>query len=264
MMLVNGDSDNIRLLRSKANRIFSYLYSPITWERTMTLIEEEASLLREKNLQLSFQLESMRYLLDDNSRLEQLLSFKRESNLNIYPARVINMGASPHLSSSLSIDIGSESGVSINDPIITPNGIIGKTVIVGKNESIVQLINDVTFRLSVRIKPSLSNHRNMPVEPDGLIRTLKRNVTSLISCTIDSFLPTITVFPIIPLGVIIGSLIETPDSLPISIDNEDDKCGEAPILITRAGYIFKLLSRLKLSNCSKRLLSSRRYLIDSN
>jgi rod shape-determining protein MreC len=64
------------------------------------------------------------------------------------------MGASPHLSSSLSIDIGSESGVSINDPIITPNGIIGKTVIVGKNESIVQLINDVTFRLSVRIKPS--------------------------------------------------------------------------------------------------------------
>ena len=48
MMLVNGNSDNIRLLRSKANRIFAYLYSPITWVRTMTLIEEEALLLREK------------------------------------------------------------------------------------------------------------------------------------------------------------------------------------------------------------------------
>jgi len=176
MMLVNGDSDNIRLLRSKANRIFSYLYSPITWVRTMTLIEEEASLLREKNLQLSFQLESMRYLLDDNSRLEQLLSFKRESNLNIYPARVINMGASPHLSSSLSIDIGSESGVSINDPIITPNGIIGKTVIVGKNESIVQLINDVTFRLSVRIKPSGSTGILQWLDKDlFLIKEVQKN-----------------------------------------------------------------------------------------
>lgn len=70
MMLANGDSDNIRLLRSKANRFFTYIYSPITWVRTMTLIEEEASLLREKNLQLSFQLESMRHLLDENSRLK--------------------------------------------------------------------------------------------------------------------------------------------------------------------------------------------------
>ena len=154
IMLVNGNSDNIRFLRSKANRIFTYLYSPITWVRTMALIEEEASLLREKNLQLSFQLESMKHLLDENNQLKQLLNFKRESRLNIYPARVINMGASPHLSSSLSIDIGSESGVSVNDPIMTPNGIIGKTVIVSENESIIQLINDVTFRLSVRIKPS--------------------------------------------------------------------------------------------------------------
>ena len=167
LMLVNSETDNIRLLRSKANRIFAYIYSPISWIRTMTLIEEEASLLREKNLQLSFQLESMRYLFDENIRLKELLNFKRESNLKIFPARVINMGASPHLSSSLSIDIGSESEVSINDPIMTPNGIIGKTVIVGRNKSIVQLINDVTFRLSVRIKPSGST---------GILRWLDKDL----------------------------------------------------------------------------------------
>jgi Cell shape-determining protein len=92
----------------------------------MSLIEEEASLLREKNLQLSFQLESMKHLFDENIRLKQLLNFKRESKLNIYPARVSNMGASPHLSSSLSIDIGSNLGVSINDPVMTPSGIMGK------------------------------------------------------------------------------------------------------------------------------------------
>jgi len=167
LMLVNSETDNIRLLRSKANRIFAYIYSPISWIRTMTLIEEEASLLREKNLQLSFQLESMRYLFDENIRLKELLNFKRESNLKIFPARVINMGASPHLSSSISIDIGSESEVSINDPIMTPNGIIGKTVIVGRNKSIVQLINDATFRLSVRIKPSGST---------GILRWLDKDL----------------------------------------------------------------------------------------
>ena len=74
--------------------------------------------------------------------------------MTILPARVINMSASPYLSSSLSIDVGLDSGVEENDPVITPKGIIGKTTIVGDNASIVQMINDVNFRLSVRIKPS--------------------------------------------------------------------------------------------------------------
>ena len=154
LMLSNGESDNVRLLRSKANRFFTILYSPITWIRSMALIEEEAALLRSKNLQLSFQVESMRYLLEENNRLKELLDFQRESKMTILPARVINMSASPYLSSSLSIDVGLESGVEENDPVITPKGIIGKTTIVGDNATIVQLINDVNFRLSVRIKPS--------------------------------------------------------------------------------------------------------------
>ena len=154
LMLSNGESDNVRLLRSKANRFFTILYSPITWIRSMALIEEEAALLREKNLQLSFQVESMRYLLEENNRLEELLDFQRESKMTILPARVIKMGISPYLSSSLSIDVGLESGVEENNPVITPKGIIGKTTIVGDNAAIVQLINDVNFRLSVRIKPS--------------------------------------------------------------------------------------------------------------
>ena len=154
LMLSNGESDNVRLLRSKVNRIFTIFYSPITWIRSLALIEEEAALLREKNLQLSFQMESMSYLLEENIRLEELLDFQRESKMTILPARVINMSASPYVSSSLSIDIGLESGVEENDPVITPKGIIGKTTIVGYNSAIVQLINDINFRLSVRIKPS--------------------------------------------------------------------------------------------------------------
>ncbi len=153
LLLSNGEADNVRLLRSKANRFFTILYSPITWIRSLALIEEEAALLREKNLQLAFQIESMSYLLEDNNRLEELLDFQQESKMTILPARVTNMSASPYVS-SLSIDIGLESGVEENDPVITPKGIIGKTTIVGDNASIVQMINDVNFRLSVRIKPS--------------------------------------------------------------------------------------------------------------
>ena len=176
LMLSNGESDNIRLLRSKANRFFTIFYSPITWIRSMALIEEEAALLRGKNLQLSFQVESMRYLLEENNRLEELLDFQRESKMTILPARVINMSASPFLSSSLSIDVGLESGVEENDPVITPKGISGKTTIAGNNASIVQLINDVNFRLSVRIKPSGSTGIMRWLDSDlYLIKEVQKN-----------------------------------------------------------------------------------------
>ena len=83
----------------------------------------------------------------------------------------------------------------------------------------------------------------MPVDPDGLIRTLSLKLTSLISCTIEALFPAIVVFPIMPLGVMTGSFSSTPDSKPTSIYNDDDKNGEALILITRAGKIVILLSR---------------------
>ena len=59
----------------------------------------------------------------------------------------------------------------------------------------------------------------------------------------EALSPTIVVFPIMPSGVMTGSFSSTPDSRPTSIDYEDDKYGEALILITRAGKIVILLSR---------------------
>ena len=74
----------------------------------------------------------------------------------------------------------------------------------------------------------------------------------------EALSPTIVVFPIMPLGVMTGSFSSTPESRPTSIDNDDDKYGDALILITRAGKIVILLSCLKYSNSSSLLFSSNR------
>ena len=42
----------------------------------------------------------------------------------------------------------------INQAVLTPNGVIGKTIQIGENSAIVQSISDNNFRLSVRIMPS--------------------------------------------------------------------------------------------------------------
>lgn len=119
----------------------------------MVQLQEETQVLREKNVQLTLEMEAMLKAQEENNSLRDLLGFKRESQLKLLAARVVNMGAASNLS-SITLDIGSFQGVKVNQPVLVPEGVIGKTVVVGEQSTIVQIINDVNYRLSVRIMPS--------------------------------------------------------------------------------------------------------------
>lgn len=152
-LILTNDSRDIAILRGKANDFFAVLYQPVAWIRTMTFVEDEAALLREKNIQLQLQVESMLNLAAENERLKDLLNYQRSSKFKLMPAQVINKGITANMS-TITIDVGSIHGVMRNVPVLTPNGVIGKTVAVGNRSSIVQVISDVNFRLSVQVMPS--------------------------------------------------------------------------------------------------------------
>ena len=123
------------------------------WLKTIVQLEEETQLLREKNLQLSLQSEQMIRSYEENINLKNLLDYKKDSNFNLVAAKVLNMGSSSNLS-SITINVGLNEIIEINQPVIIPEGVIGKTILVGKSTSLVQLITDVNYRASVRIYPS--------------------------------------------------------------------------------------------------------------
>ncbi|MAE09690.1 MAG: rod shape-determining protein MreC [Candidatus Marinimicrobia bacterium] len=169
-ILLTGDSSaSLDLIRGKTLDIFSFLYSPLTWIKSSFLLEEENTLLREKNLRLSLQVESMLQLVSENKRLEQLLEFKRESKLTLLASKVINKGLHSNIT-SISIDVGSLSGVGVNNPVLTTSGVVGKTILVADRSSVVQLLSDLNFRLSVRILPS---------EATGILRWVGRNLCEI-------------------------------------------------------------------------------------
>jgi len=66
---------------------------------------------------------------------------------------VINKGITSNMN-TITIDVGTDQGVKRNAPVMTPNGVIGKSVVVGRHSSIIQVISDVNFRLSVQVMPS--------------------------------------------------------------------------------------------------------------
>ena len=60
-----------------------------------------------------------------------------------------------YLMRSLIINLGGDDNVDINFPVLDVNGLIGKTIAVGDRASMIQLINDKNFRVSVRVGKDL-------------------------------------------------------------------------------------------------------------
>jgi len=152
-LLFNRNNDDMSVIRGFSSDIISFLSSPMVKVKSLAIVSEENKYLREKNLQLNLQLESISYAADENENLRELLDFKRSTKLKIIPASIINKGIQTNIK-SLTIDVGRKNNVLTNQAVLTPSGVIGKTIQVGENSAIVQSISDNNFRLSVRIMPS--------------------------------------------------------------------------------------------------------------
>ncbi len=152
-LLFNRNDDNMSVIRGFSSDFVSFLSSPMVEIKSLAIVNEENQYLREKNLQLNLQLESILYAADENENLRELLDFKRTTKLKIIPARIINKGIQTNVK-SLTIDVGRFDNVFENQAVLTPIGVIGKTIQIGEKSAIVQSISDNNFRLSVRIMPS--------------------------------------------------------------------------------------------------------------
>ena len=152
-LLFNRYNDEMSVIRGFSSDFVSFLSTPLVKVKSLAIVNEENQYLREKNLQLNLQLESILYAADENRDLRDLLDFKRKTRLKIIPASIINKGIQTNVK-SLTLDVGAINNIMPNQAVLTPDGVIGKTVLVGEKSSIVQSISDNNFRLSVRIMPS--------------------------------------------------------------------------------------------------------------
>ena len=152
-ILLNNESPKMSIIRGKATDVVSFFSYPFAWIESLMFLEKENQVLREKNLELSLQVESMLNLQNENNALMEMLEFKKNKKFIIKSAKVVNKGIQPNLLSII-IDRGTFDGVKNNLPVLTPKGVVGKTIEASKNNSIVQLISDANFRLSTRILPS--------------------------------------------------------------------------------------------------------------
>ncbi len=99
--------------------------------------------------------QTLRQLKHENESLRRLLSFKEHSGLRTIGARVV--GRVPNfLSNVMYIDRGSADGVTVDMPILSAEGVVGRTVVVTAHQAQVQLITNSDASVGVMIANSHS------------------------------------------------------------------------------------------------------------
>jgi len=83
----------------------------------------------------------------ENARLRRMLEFDIQTTQRLVPAKVIAARAMPD-AQALIIGAGADKGIRINNPVVTADGIVGKTIAVSAGTSTVQLLTDHNCRIS--------------------------------------------------------------------------------------------------------------------
>lgn len=123
---------------SKASGATSGFFDQI-WNFRSTAAENEQ--LKERLAKAEMELNAARQAEAENERLKALLDLQEKSDVKSVPARVIARDPSVWFN-TITINRGSSSGVTVNMPVVTGGGIVGRVITVSPFASQVMLITD--------------------------------------------------------------------------------------------------------------------------
>jgi len=132
-------------------------------ERSATLLSKRAKAygrlqaenteLRKEKAELSTQVMEVSELQRKYDNLQKMLDFKKDSELKLIPARVVARDPS-NWSNTMLVDRGSDDGIQRDMPVLTVDGLVGKTLEVTKNNARVILIIDENCKVSGWLRES--------------------------------------------------------------------------------------------------------------
>ncbi len=134
--------------------LIRFISSPF-WEIKKILyyhkIFEEYKRLRKEDDLLKARLIGLEEVIRENSRLQQLLDFKRRLVYSSVAANVIGRDPS-NWNSSMIIDKGKQDGIAIGMPLVNSTGVVGKIAEVNEHTSKVILVNDPNFNVPALVQ----------------------------------------------------------------------------------------------------------------
>lgn len=145
-----GGIDN---LRKVSITFFSYLEEPLSNIRVYRQALKTNTYLRKQNVLLLDELSRLRAAGQENQQLRELLQFSSESDLSLYPVRIVGKEMN-QINNSLTIDASTEEGIEEGMPVVSADGLVGKVILTAPGYSQVMPYFHTLFRVSAKLQKS--------------------------------------------------------------------------------------------------------------
>lgn len=119
--------------------------------RTVDEIEAENAALTAQNNELRASAQLLKDLAEENRRLRDTLGYRERSTFNLVPAQVLSRDAGSWWS-SVKINRGFADQIDSAQPVLTAEGLVGRTTTVAKDLSMVMLLTDETCQVAARVE----------------------------------------------------------------------------------------------------------------
>lgn len=119
--------------------------------KTLQEIERENAqlLIENRNLKATNQL--LRDLAEENKRLRRALDYRERSVFNLVPAQIVTRDATTWWN-TVKINRGFDDGIDSDMAVLTEEGLVGKTMTVAKNLTVVLLLTDEICKVAASVE----------------------------------------------------------------------------------------------------------------
>lgn len=153
--LASGIRGTVASIFSPVEKLFSTIFSPVgNFVGDLRNIGQSNEKIEDLTKEID-RLRSKEILDEDTigqlSQLRNVLDLAGRGNYKVVAAKVINRGSAATFKETITIDVGSSSGISKNMTVISDGGLVGVVKSVSSTSSIVLLMSDPTFKIGVRI-----------------------------------------------------------------------------------------------------------------
>lgn len=210
LLIFSNENPQVQAFQKNTVQAISIIQRPFLEWRRLGKLQEENQRLQKRIVELSMTLQQWKEAELENRRLRKLLDFQEESQLEVHPAKIINRGSSP-IVNSVTVNLGSAQNISENQAVVVSDGVVGKTVTVSRYSTVVQLLTDVNFRISV--KNQRTRATGVLVWEHNNICAMK-NVAKSLDVQVGDTVITSGYSDIFPEGLLVGEVIEASNEIP--------------------------------------------------
>jgi len=153
--LASGIRSGVSTVISPVENLFTKVFSPVgNFASDIRNFGQSKKQITELNKQIDL-LKANQILDEDKvsqfNQLKNVLDLAGSGGYQVVAARVINRGSTETFKETMTIDVGSRSGITKNMTVISESGLVGVVKSVTSTSSIVLLMSDPTFKVGVRI-----------------------------------------------------------------------------------------------------------------